>query len=253
MSGDPPVETVAAGRRDPARAAGRPPAGAERFSRAGLGVEYVEVGQGARLPSLDDVSAVVILGGSMSVMEADLHAFLTAELNLVRGAIDRSVPVLGLCLGAQLVAAAAGGRVNRAPRKTIGFLPVTQTAAGTRDLLSGHWSATDRALRWHEDTFTLPPGAALLMRSEDVPNQAFRIGPAAWGVQFHIEVDRPLIEAWLKSWTGKLPQWDTEPDDLLKVASEHLPHQQMHATSTFDAFVRVVLERERAAVVSASR
>ncbi len=221
--------------------------GADALMAAGLDLEYVDVWRVEALPAAGDIAAMVLLGGSMGVADRDRFPFLAIGLELIRDCLQQGVPMLGLCLGAQLLATAAGGRVTRAPGRSIGFLPVARTTSAASDPLFRGWCATDRVFRWHEDTFTLPPGAELLMDADGVPNQAFRVGTCAWGVQFHMELDRPLLEAWIGSSSDSLRAvWKADPQDLLDGAATWLSHQQAHARETFSAFAEVVGRRERA-------
>lgn len=217
--------------------------GTDVLTAAGLQLESLDLWLGKSLPSPGDVSGLVLLGGTMSVGDAEQFPFLASEQQLVRDCVEQGVPLLGLCLGAQLLAAALGGRVSRAPHRSIGFLPVTKTDSAASDRLFENWCATDRVFRWHEDTFTLPPGADLLVSADDIANQAFRFGDRAWGVQFHMELDRPLLEAWIASSSeASLAEWGTNPRDLLDGADRWLAHQQSHARQTFAAFAEVVVE-----------
>ncbi len=219
--------------------------GAEVLQASGLTVEYLDVWRGATLPAPDDLGGLVLLGGSMGVADHEAFPFLGAEQELIRTCEQRAVPLLGLCLGAQLLAAALGGHVSRAPRRSLGFLPVERTGEGAVDPLFHQWCATDRVFRWHEDTFTLPPGADLLMSAVDIPNQAFRFGKCAWGVQFHMELDRPLLDAWIASSGESIrSNWGADPDEILHDASIWLPHQQAHAREAFKSFAVVVHSRE---------
>lgn len=219
--------------------------GAQVLTAAGLRLEPLDLWLGGPLPAPDDAAAILVLGGTMGVGDAARFPFLTPEQELIRDCVDSGVPVLGLCLGAQLLAAALGGEVGRAPQRSIGFLPVAQTSGAASDPLFHDWCEEDRLFRWHEDTFTLPPGAVLLMSAGDVRNQAFRVGDTAWGVQFHMELDRPLLEAWIAaSPESSLAEWGASPKDLRDGADAWLAHQQAHATRAFAAFADVVLRRE---------
>lgn len=148
-------------------------------------------------PSLDGYRGLIVLGGPMNVDEVARHPHLATELRLIGEAIERGLPVLGVCLGAQLIARALGARVGRAPEKEIGWTDVALTEEGTRDPLFRHFGATERLFQWHGCTFDLPDGAVHLARSRACANQAFRFGDRTYGLQFHLEVDQPLIERWL--------------------------------------------------------
>ncbi len=219
--------------------------GESELRAAGVPLEYVELWDGHPLPELDRVSGLVFLGGDMSANDGDRYPFLNAEQDLMRAAIAREVPLLGLCLGAQLLAAAAGGTVYSAPRRSNGFLVATPTSAAAADPLFADFCSSDRLLRWHEDTFTLPPEACLLLTAEDMPNLAFRVGESAWGIQVHIEVDRRLLRLWIDASGDALHSyWGSPPGALADAADEHLPHQVEHARRAFRAFAGLVMTRD---------
>jgi GMP synthase-like glutamine amidotransferase/SAM-dependent methyltransferase len=160
------------------------------------GVDVVRGGAG----SLDGFDALVVMGGPMSAHRDDGFPTRRAELTLLRTALERRVPVLGVCLGAQLLAEAAGGRaLPGTAGPEVGWLPVQVVA---EDRLFAELPATFTPLQWHGDTVELPPRAELLASSERYPNQAFRVGEVAWGVQFHPEVDRTAVEAFVRAFDG---------------------------------------------------
>jgi GMP synthase-like glutamine amidotransferase len=133
----------------------------------------------------------------MSAYSDDGFPARRAELALLQNALSQSVPTLGVCLGAQLLAAAAGGRVYSGATLEIGWLPLTLIDAAATDPLLADIDSPLTVLQWHGDTFELPPDSVRLAESSLYPNQAFRFGRAAWGLQFHFEVDEPTIECWL--------------------------------------------------------
>jgi GMP synthase-like glutamine amidotransferase len=141
--------------------------------------------------------AVLVLGGAMNVDEGDEHPWLHAERGLIGELLERQVPLVGLCLGSQMVAAAAGAVPRRAPRPEIGWHTVELTEAGREDPLLGPLGPSFEAFQWHSYEFPLPPGAVALARSE-VCLQGARIGQAAWAIQFHPEV----TEADALHWTA---------------------------------------------------
>ena len=148
---------------------------------------------------LDEYSALVVMGGIMSATSDDGFPARRAELALLEHALAESVPTLGVCLGAQLLAAAAGGRVYRGDELEIGWRPVILTPEAASDpLLAGIGNPVE-VFQWHGDTFDLPPDAVWLGKSSAYPNQAFRVGAAAWGLQFHVEIDDDTVESWLAS------------------------------------------------------
>jgi GMP synthase (glutamine-hydrolysing) len=149
-------------------------------------------------PSLDGYDALVVLGGPMSVWETDRHPHLETELRLVDGALERGIPVLGICLGAQLIARALGARVERNPTIEIGWYDLAVTEAGRADALLGHFGERQRVFEWHRDAFDLPRGAVHLAATAECENQAFRYAAGVYGFQFHLEIDAGLVERWLR-------------------------------------------------------
>jgi GMP synthase (glutamine-hydrolysing) len=143
--------------------------------------------------------AVLVLGGAMNVDEEERHAWLGEEKALLRKLLDREVPLLGLCLGGQLVAEAAGAEARRASRPEIGWHQVEVTREGADDPLLGPLAPAFEAFQWHSYEFPLPPGAIPLARSE-VCLQGARIGNRAWALQFHPEVSRADALHWVEDY-----------------------------------------------------
>jgi GMP synthase (glutamine-hydrolysing) len=165
---------------------------------AGFRIRYVNFGRHPHArPSLDGYHGLVALGGPMNVDEVDRYPHLATEMTLIREALDRGMPVLGICLGAQLVARALGASVGPAARKEIGWHDLSVSDGGRSDPLLSGFGHTERIFQWHGDTFDIPRGAIHLASSDLCPNQAFRYGDNVYGFQFHLEVDEPLIERWL--------------------------------------------------------
>src|SRR6266850_4744486 len=141
-------------------------------------------------------AAIILLGGPMAVYETDRHPHLRDEILLAADALRLGVPILGICLGAQILAAAAGARVYRGPAQEIGWFPTTLTAAGRADPILGLLPGEAMVFHWHGDTFDPPPGATLLASSRLYEQQAFRLSPRAWGVQFHPEITEAMVDDW---------------------------------------------------------
>ncbi len=167
----------------------------------GLVVDVVAAYAGERVPVAvpAEVDGVVALGGEMGALADHEASWLPAERDLLRDAVAREVPVLGLCLGGQLLAAATGGRVGTAVAAEAGVYSMQAAAAlASDDVFSGLVGQPMRAAQWHVDAVeTLPPDATLLMTNDACPIQAFRVGGFAWGVQFHPEVDAAIVEGWV--------------------------------------------------------
>ena len=142
-----------------------------------------------------DADGLILLGGSMSANDG--LWFLNCEIECVRAAIEAGKPVLGICLGAQLIAKALGARVYSNGRKEIGWAPVTFTDAAQKDPLF-HGRNSEVIFHWHAETFDLPDGAVLLASSADCRHQAFRLGDRVYGLQFHLEVTPEMISQWCR-------------------------------------------------------
>jgi GMP synthase (glutamine-hydrolysing) len=161
-----------------------------------LVLQHVGVEDPGRVPrELGDAGALVVMGGPMGVYEVDRHPHLADEIHLIRRAIAADVPVLGVCLGSQLIAAALGAEVRPSGRQEIGWLPVTLREGATTDPLFAGAPSTFAPLHWHGDVFALPPGATPLASSAMTEHQAFRAGARTWGLLFHLEADAAKVAA----------------------------------------------------------
>ncbi|NCT90963.1 type 1 glutamine amidotransferase [Cellulomonas sp. APG4] len=147
------------------------------------------------LPGLDEVAGIVVLGGPMAADDDPRFPGLATERRLLAEAVDADVPVLGVCLGMQLLAVALGATLHRDHTREIGFGAVEVVAA---DPVLAPLGPLPTVLHWHTDAVELPAGATLLAQSPGTPVQAFRAGPAL-GLQFHAEVDLPLLDDWLRT------------------------------------------------------
>ncbi len=212
-----------------------------------LPVEYVDLWR-EDPPALDDVAGLIVLGGEMNADQVEAYPFLAGERELLGRAVTEGVPVLGICLGAQLLARALGASVSLAPVREMGFFPVHPT--GGSDPLAAVFAPGDPVFQWHEDTWELPGGASLLLTGERVRNQGFRAGPGAWGFQFHLEVDRRGLDAWLDLSGPELERvWGTSASEVRRQADRHLPAHEARGREVFARFGRHVAERKAAAGV----
>jgi len=194
-----------------------------------------------RWPGLDEISGLVVFGGEMNVDEIERYPYLLTQRELMRRAVDAGLPVLSICLGAQMMARALDARVYRAPLRELGLKPVRITEAGEADPLLRAFHSGDRVFQWHEDTFDLPDGAELLAAGDDVQVQAFRKGPNAWGVQFHLEVDAEGIDAWLRVAEPSLERvWKRSAEEVHEEMRLYLDAQQQRSRQLFSAFARLV-------------
>jgi GMP synthase (glutamine-hydrolysing) len=176
---------------------------------AGAPIHRLEMLEGNMpLPCVSEVCGAVIMGGPMSANDTDRHPRLAEELGWLAQAVDSRLPILGVCLGSQLLARALGARVSPGPVREIGFAPIE--VLDQTDSLVGPLAPESEVLHWHGEVFELPPGAVPLARSAATELQAFRFKDHAWGLLFHAEADAKLGELWL-----------TEPT-MAKEAQDHL-------------------------------
>ena len=210
------------------------------FEEAGVSFQYLDAFQNP-FPTVDleHISALVVLGGPMGVYETDRYPFLSKEIELLKEAIRRKTPTLGICLGSQLLAAAGGAKVYRGPRKEIGWFPVEINTAGGRDTLLKHCAPESMVFHWHGDTFDVPSGAAHLASSERYPHQAFRIGDHAWGFQFHLEMTEPMIRDWVEmaEEKSKIQDPDWNACEILTQTPCFLPQMEALTRKVFGEFI----------------
>lgn len=168
------------------------------FREAGFRIRYVNFHRDDKIDvAIGRYNGLVVLGGPMSADDTERHPHLKFERAAIVRVVELGMPVLGICLGAQLMAASFGGQVLRREAIEFGWRRVTPTPGGTADPLMRHLGSGAEIFQWHSDTFTLPPVAQHLAASHDCRHQAFRIGECAYGLQFHLEADRALIRRWL--------------------------------------------------------
>lgn len=220
------------------------------FKDAGFRLRYVNFGRKPELqPELEGYDGLVLLGGPMNVDEEARYPHLRYELHLIEEALKRDIPVLGICLGSQLLAKALGSKVERNPVREIGWHEVQLSESGKCDPLLRHFQPAEKIFHWHGDTFELPRGAEHLASSQNCRNQAFRYGEKAYGLQFHLECDEALIERWLM-----VPQHQAElesvkdrtcPERIRKETPERIGRLKELSRSTFGEFVKLFGEEKR--------
>ncbi len=192
-------------------------------------------------PGLDGYDGLIILGGPMNVDEVGTYPNLSREVESIRSAIGSGMPVLGICLGSQLIAKALGAKVYKNKEKEIGWYDLSPNEAGRRDPLLSHFSGTEKIFQWHGDTFDIPQGAELLASSPLCENQAFRYGDNVYGLQFHLEVDEPMVERWLRipgnrkeieELDGKI-----DPDRIRRETHEYIQRLKELSDKSFAGFI----------------
>jgi GMP synthase (glutamine-hydrolysing) len=195
-------------------------------------------------PEARDADLLVVLGGPIGAYEVERYPFLAEERALIEHRLTARKPVLGVCLGAQLLALAAGGRVYAGGTKEIGWGPVRLTAEGERSPLAAIGDA--HVLHWHGDTFDLPEGAVLLASTAAYAHQAFALGDHALALQFHLEAGR-AIERWSIGHTLELALAGIDLDVLRRQTAEHYPRVRAAAIEVLTAWLERCESAQRSA------
>ncbi len=166
---------------------------------AGHTLATVHLDQGDKLPdSSDHINGAIIMGGPQSANDIQT-AYIRKELVWLEKAIKDGMPMLGICLGAQLIAKAAGAEILTSPVRELGWFPVYQTSESETDPLFSLMQHGLTVFQWHGETFSIPESMILTATHPDVPAQAFRLGHGQYGLQFHVEVKEHIIEDWIKT------------------------------------------------------
>jgi GMP synthase (glutamine-hydrolysing) len=198
-------------------------------------VEDVDVGE---------IAAIIPMGGNAHAWDEEAVPLLRSERLLLESAVEQDVPVLGICLGAQLLARALGGAVTSASEPEIGWLEIVPTEAAADDPLFCHLETAAGVYQWHYDVFEPPPGARVLASSAQIPNQAFRVdGADVWGIQFHPEATPKLWELWIARHPVEVKEAGVDVGALRRAVYTGAEKSLEFRTRFFDAFIDRVRER----------
>jgi GMP synthase (glutamine-hydrolysing) len=227
------------------------PAGTLEDALTGAGLEFryvdlFESGPAAARLDLQSVPGLVVMGGPMNVDETERYPFLAAEVDWIRRALDLRLPMLGICLGAQLLAKALGAKVFPNRVKEIGWYSIELTPAAASDPLFAGCGKSVTVFQWHGDTFELPPGAVHLAHSPLCSQQAFRAGPCAYGLQFHVEMTAAMIDDWLgePGNCGELAELDYIDAEAIRMATpQRLPALEVLARQVLGRFAGLCRSR----------
>jgi GMP synthase (glutamine-hydrolysing) len=223
---------------------------------SGFRIRYVNFGRDPRAePDMRRYDGLVVLGGPMNVDQMAHHPHLRTEMRIIREAVLGDRPVLGICLGAQLLAAAMGGEVRPNPVPEIGWYRLHARAEARADPLFRHFEHRPHfVFQWHAYTFAPPPGAVPLAWTRSCRNQAYRLGDNAWGLQFHLEADEALITRWLDHPSGRSEiecYWDARRIARIQAATRrYLPLARPLADRVFGEFIRLFSVRRLATLPS---
>jgi GMP synthase-like glutamine amidotransferase len=215
---------------------------AEALARAGIDVDIRRVFEGDEVPDgLMGFDGLVVMGGPMSAASDDGFPTRAAELTLLTQALRQSVPTIGVCLGAQLLAVAAGGSVYRgAVGPEIGWGTVELAAACAVDPLLADLPNRLEVMHWHGDTFDLPPGAVHLVANSNYVNQGFRVGDTAWGLQFHLEVNEAAVDGFLDAFATDASSVDGGAPAIRAATPGAVAGLARHRDTVFDCFAGLV-------------
>ena len=225
-------------------AASDPPAYLETLLREhSITCEIIEV-ENTPLPDLANYQAVIVMGGPQHVYADEGQPYLAREKELLHQAVAREIPTLGICLGAQLLASALGAEVRRHHTSEVGFFEIPLTEDGARDPLFAGLPGYHFAFHSHQDVFELPTDALHLASNATAPNQAFRYGKNAYGLQFHIELDDETLQSWLNEpdFAREICASLHDPDGvahLARIWRERAATYQTHTRTVFENFLRV--------------
>ncbi len=202
-------------------------------------------------PNVDRYRGLIVLGGPMNVEDQAQRPHLRTELLAIERMLAQGKPVLGICLGAQLLAHVLGAPIRRIPRPEIGWHRLQTTAAGRDDPVLSHLGDSASVFQWHGYHFEVPQGASHLARSEGCEQQAFRWGDNAYGFQFHLEMDERLIERWLATPAYRDELADqalghgTDELTIRAATQQHIAAMHAHADAVFNGFLDLVGRPQR--------
>lgn len=213
----------------------------EALESVGATPEYVPTFDGAEVPAdMSGAVGLIAMGGPMGVYEEDRYPFLTDEMRLMRQAVEVGKPVLGVCLGSQLLAGALSASVTKGEQPEIGWFPVTLTDAAQSDPLWNDAPSPFTGLLWHGDVFDLPKDAVSLASTELVTPQAFRHGPSAYGFLFHMEYTEEMIRDMVRVFPEELTAAGVDSAEMLREMETHLEALNSLGRTVFERWAKLL-------------
>lgn len=200
--------------------------------------EYVRTFEGQAIPAgAEGAAGLIVMGGPMGVYETGRYPFLLQERKLIEAFLKTERPILGVCLGSQLLAAALGAGVRKGRKKEIGWFEIQLNAAAAQDALWKGQGSPFVAYHWHGDIFDLPTGAAALASSDLTPIQSYRFGKCAYGILFHLEVTEPHIRKMLGEFAGEIEEENLSSNEILQQGKSFLPPLQEIGAGVFRRWI----------------
>lgn len=208
------------------------------MSRRGIEHRYVRLFDGESVPkSPERHTGLIILGGPMNVYEEDKYPYLKEEDILIKKGMDRGIPILGICLGGQLIAKANNAKVRKGAKKEIGWYELRLSQEGKEDAVFGGFPEKLTVFQWHGDTFDIPEGATHLAGSELFSNQAYRVGDNVYGLQFHLEVTEAMIRRWIAEYRDELSSLNyIHAGKIIEETGKYMDSLSHHAELFYDKF-----------------
>jgi GMP synthase (glutamine-hydrolysing) len=210
----------------------------EILENRGIKPRTIHTYQGQPVPKdMAGLAGLIVMGGPMGVYEVEHYPFLRDEMRLIERALKDQKPVLGVCLGSQLLAAALGAAVTKGKQKEIGWYPITLTPVSEEDPL---WTGIERAFvacHWHGDVFELPRGAISMASSNLTACQAFRYGRNAYANLFHMETTAEILQGMVEAFPEELKEAGVDDGDIVRQSAEHLPRLHKIAKAVFSRWV----------------
>jgi GMP synthase (glutamine-hydrolysing) len=209
---------------------------------AGLEIDTWDV-ENADAPTtpLNEYDGVISLGAIAGVLEENEHAWMPKERKLFNQALDLEMPLLGICFGSQLLASAAGAEVYKTPTPEVGWTRVEMKPEAATDPIMAALGKNPDVFHFHYDTFTMPEGAKLFGTTNDI-NQAFKVGPKAWGVQFHIEVGLAAMHSWFATYPKAFEKLGISVAEQKELTSKNWKTYRERSIAVGEAFAKEVIK-----------
>lgn len=208
------------------------------FRGSGIDFEYQELYQEAKPRQLDDYQGLIVMGGPMNVYQEKEYPFLKTDMFYIEEALHRNLPMLGFCLGAQLFSRVLGGRVFKNEQPELGWYELN--LADRDSPLFSDFPDSFKVFQWHEDTFSIPPGGTLLASSATCRNQAFAWGTKVFGVQFHLELDQPMVNEWLGD-EATVTGWGFDVKAIALDTEKYIINEKELGKKLFENFRKILI------------